>query len=521
MSSQENSQNHSSKGFRFQYRGYFIQGEFRIPQDVNGDWLAKSPADFSDELGRVSYSYSMIDEAVASARKAFRAWRQIPFSDRAEYLKKFQLLLKKREKDFAEVIAREVGKPLWEANTEVGAMINKVDITLNESMKFVSDFHIPNIMENTDGYCRHRPLGVMAVLGPFNFPGHLPNGHFIPALATGNTVVFKPSEKTPFTGQWIAELFAEAGLPPGVFNLVQGEKEVGRRLSTHEEVDGVLFTGSYEVGTRIKQDTLQQHWKLLALEMGGKNASIIDETADLNHALYETLLSSFLTTGQRCSATSRVFIHESLFGPFTKAFHERAKAFVIGHPLESPFMGPLIEQGAMDRYMKFIGIAAREGFEMMMRGKILELAHKGNYVAPSICTAPSMTLEQAKKSVYQQTELFGPNVAIIGYQDLEEALEIVNETQYGLVTSVFSKNASVYEKCFNSLEMGLINWNKSTVGASSRLPFGGLKKSGNHFPTALTSTRYCTYSVSSLEVKTPGDITSLAMKTPGLNWETV
>lgn len=503
----------------FQSQGNFIDGQFRRPSEVNGDWVSRSPADFTDEIAKIQYSYASVEEAIYSASVAFKGWRKVAVSERAEFLKKYQAALKRRGEEICEAIAREVGKPLWECRTELAAMVNKVDITLNESLKWVTDFEIPKIMENTQGACRYRPLGVMAVIGPFNFPGHLPNGHIVPALLTGNTVVFKPSEKTPVVGQLMAECFEEAGFPKGVFNLIQGEKEVGRRLCVHEGVAGILFTGSYEVGTRIKQDTLQQHWKLLALEMGGKNPVIVWDDADFETALFETVMGSFLTAGQRCSATSRIIVKNSLLNRFVEAFHERAKAFSIGHPLEDPFMGPLIDQGAVDRYMKFLGIASREGCEIIMRGKSLELATRGNFVTPSICLIRDASLEQTKKSIYQQTELFAPNVAILGVNELEEAIAQANATQYGLVASVFTQSPETYKQCWDGLEMGLINWNKSTVGASSKLPFGGLKKSGNHFPTALTSTLYCATPVASLEVAVPKASADAAAKTPGLNWK--
>jgi succinylglutamic semialdehyde dehydrogenase len=328
-------------------------------------------------------------------------------------------------------------------------------------------------------------------------------------------VVFKPSEKTAMVGQLIAECFMDAEIPAGVFNLLQGEREVGRRLCTHEGIDGVLFTGSYETGTRIKQDTLQQHWKLLALEMGGKNPAIVWSDADLDFAVREALVGAYLTAGQRCSATSRILVQRKVFDAFLDGFHKRAKAVSIGHPLDNPFMGPLIEQGAVDRYMKFVGIASREGGELVMRGKALELGTAGNYVTPSICWMKDNSLEAARKSVFQQTEIFGPAVAVLAYDDIEEAVALSNCTQYGLVASFFSRDRAVYEKCRDGLQMGLINWNKATVGASSRLPFGGLKKSGNHFPTALMSTLYCTAPVASLEVSEP----KVTSNYPGLNWE--
>ena len=504
--------------FLFKHQGNFVDGTFQLPSDPNGEWAAKSPADFSDEICKVRYSYSSIDDAVKAARAAFHPWRRKSFAERAELLKKYQAAVKHREEQLIEALAREVGKPVWEAKTEVATMVNKVDVAIGEGMRFVSDYGVPNIMENTHGACRYRPLGVLAVIGPFNFPGHLPNGHIVPALLTGNTVVFKPSEKAPMVGQLMAECFQEAGLPNGVFNLIQGEKEVGRRLCVHEKVDGVLFTGSYEVGTRIKQDTLQQHWKLLALEMGGKNPAIVCEDAPMDVALYETLVGAFLTAGQRCSATSRIIVHRKILAQFVSAFHDRAKAFTIGHPLDNPFMGPLVEQGAVDRYMKFLGIAVREGCEMVMRGKSLEPGGpdkvQGCYVTPSICVVKDSSVEAARKSVYQQTEMFAPNVAIIPFDELDEAVALANVTQYGLVASVFTREKASYEKCLDDLQMGLVNWNKSTVGASSRLPFGGLKKSGNHFPTAVQAAQYCTYPVASLEVAEP----KMGTAFPGLNW---
>jgi len=502
------------------FRGNYIQGKFVEGggSGGSGEWVARSPADLSDVLGSVSYSFDAVDEAVHAAKKAQPSWRRMSVADRASCLKRYQEQIRLREAEFCRLIAREVGKPLWEAKTEVAAMVNKVDITIQESMKLVQSVELPAVLPDTLGACHYRPHGVMAVIGPFNFPGHLPNGHIVPALLTGNTVVFKPSEKTPAVGQLMAECFDAAALPPGVFNLVQGEKEVGRRLSVHPGVSGILFTGSYEVGTRIKQDTLQQHWKLLALEMGGKNATIVWEDADLDVAVHETLVSAFITAGQRCSATSRVIVHQSLVEPFVERLHDRAKAFEIGHWSEEPFMGPLIDSSAVDRYLKFIGIASREGCEMVMRGKALELSRQGHYVAPSIAWVRTPSLEQTRKSVFQQTELFAPAVAVLGVADLDEAIAQANETQYGLVASVFSKSREIFSRCREDLEAGLVNWNKSTVGASSRLPFGGFKKSGNHFPTALTATLYCAAPVSSLEVAEPKPAGQLAKSSPGLNW---
>jgi len=505
--------------YPFQARGNYIQGSFQHPQDVQGEWISKSPADQSDHLGVIRYGYPSVDEAVQSSREAFRSWRKLPASERAVFLRNYQARLRARIDELSEAIAREVGKPLWEAKNEVQTMINKVDVTLADSLQRVEEKEIPNIMPGTLGASRYKPHGVMAVIGPFNFPGHLANGHIVPALATGNTVIFKPSEKSPIVGQLMAECMDEAGFPPGVFSLVQGEKEVGRRLVVHEGVNGVLFTGSYEVGLRIKQETLQQSWKILALEMGGKNSTLIWEDADVDLAVYETLFSAFVTAGQRCSATSRVIVHEKLMPTFVEKLHARSKAFTIGHPLDQPFMGALIDSSSVDRYLKFQGIATREGAETIMRGKAYEVKDViGNYVTPSIYLQSENSVLAAKRSVYQQTEIFAPNVLILPTRDLNHAIELANATQYGLVTSVFTSSREVFQEAYSDLEAGLVNWNRGTVGASSRLPFGGLKKSGNHFPTAVTATQYCTFPVATLECP-EASVPPVAQRPIGLNWE--
>jgi succinylglutamic semialdehyde dehydrogenase len=498
--------------FNFSSLGNYIRGEFHPPHDPNGEWIDQSPACAGDAIARVKYSYLEIDSAVNAAQIAFKTWKKKTLSERGNFLAQYKEALKKREAQFIEIIAREIGKPTWEVKTEFMAMLNKIDITLNDSMKIIGDLAIPEIMPGVMGRNRYRPHGVMVVVGPFNFPAHLPNGHIVPALLTGNTVIFKPSEKAPMTGQLMAEAFHEAGFPPGVFNLLQGERETSRRLCVHEGVAGILFTGSYEVGTRLKQDTLLQSGKLLALEMGGKNATVVWEGSDLEFSVREVLTSAFMTAGQRCSSTSRVIIHDSIAEEFVSKLHAEAKNFKIGQPFEENFMGPLIDATSVDRYLKFQPIATRDGFEMIMRGKSLELPYGGHYVTPAIAFMKDGDVAKAKKSVFQQTELFAPLLAIQSATTIEQALGLANSTHYGLVTSVFTPSQKVFEAFYDDLECGLINWNRGTIGASSRLPFGGLKKSGNHQPTALTSTLYCTYPLASLECETQ----EISKKSPGL-----
>jgi len=495
------------------YLGDYIDGRFIIPDRADGEFKDISPSDLKDEIMVLHYRYDHVQAATKAAKRAFLPWARLPQEKRNEYLRRLKEMYITHTAEFQEIIARETGKPFWEALTEVRAMINKIDITLDVSMKLVLDEKVENALPGVDGFVRHRPRGVMAVLGPFNFPGHLPNGHIIPALATGNTVVFKPSELTPAVGQFMAQMYEKAQFPKGVFNLVQGIAETGKRLVVDEDVDGILFTGSYETGLKIKQATLDHHWKILALEMGGKNATIVWDDADLNKAIYESTIGAFWTAGQRCSGTSRIILHKSIAEKFVDKFYDTAKKLSIGHWKNNPFMGPLINAEAVEKYLRFQEIAQREGAERLMRGKALDVEnYPGFYVTPSIC----LVKEYRPESVYQKSEIFGPNVAIYEVDDFDEALKLNDSTGFGLVTSIFTKRRELYEETRLRARVGIVNWNRTTNGASSRLPFGGIGKSGNDRATAHYAVQYCTIPVASLEDLTPFDPKN---QLPGLNYE--
>lgn len=496
--------------FPIKYQGDFIAGRFVPVEKGDGEFKDISPGDLNDQIMTVKFKYDHIDEACMAAKKAFIPWMRLSLDERKNYLLKLKDVFDKHTEQMAQIISRDTGKALWDAMTEAKNLGNKIDITISNSLKLIDETHIPNALPGVEGVVRHKGRGVMAVLGPFNFPAHLPNGHIIPALISGNTVVFKPSEQTPAVGQYMAELIEKAGLPPGVFNLVQGDGESGRRLAANENVDGVLFTGSYEVGLKIKQETMTHYWKILALEMGGKNATVVWDDADMDKAIYETLIGAYLSTGQRCSGTSRVILHSKIADEFTERFYQAAKKLTIGHWSENPFMGSLINAAAVEKYIRFQEIANREGCESMMRGKALDLKQKGYYVTPSI----HLVNKFDPTSVYQKSEIFGPNVAIYKSSDFDETLNMVNSTGYGLVMSLFSKNKSLYEESLLKARVGLLNWNRTTNGASSRLPFGGMGKSGNDRPSADYAIQYCTVPVASLEDPTPFDKTKML---PGIS----
>ncbi len=486
------------------YLGDYINGAFIIPPEKSESFVALNPGNLDDDvIGEFHAAYDHIYQAVNAARAAFPKWSVLTASSRANHLNKLYSEIESHLNEIAETISRETGKPFWEAEQEAKGLLGKIQITIKEGMKLIEEKEISDAYPKVTGRYRYKPKGVMAVMGPFNFPLHLPQGHFIPALLTGNTVVFKPSEKTPASGQIITEMIHRSGFPPGVFNLIQGGAEVGKRLCLSSGIDGILFTGSYEVGLKIKKETASHFWKTPVLEMGGKNASIICDDADLDKALYENILGAYLTTGQRCSATSRMIATEKIADLFVKEFHQLSKMFKIGYAFDDdpPFMGPLISEMARDNYLRFQGIAQREGGELVMRGKTLELKYRGYYVTPSIY------LFQPKDppGTYLTTEIFGPSVGIVVVKGIDEAIQEANKTDYGLVVSVFTKDRRHYEKVFHESKAGLVNWNRSTVGGSSRLPFGGQGKSGNQFPTALFAPYYCTYPVASLEDSNPVD----------------
>ena len=494
------------------YTGDYIGGKFILVKSEDGEIQDFSPADTKDEIARFPFWRDHIALACQEAKASYKKWAGLPIEERIQYLKKLKEVFESKKEALARAISRDTGKPLWEGRTEATALISKIDITLSHSIKLVATEQIENALPQVDGFIRYKSRGVMAVLGPFNFPAHLPNGHIIPALLMGNTIVFKPSEQTPYVGQLYTQCFHEAGFPPGVFNLVQGDGESGRQLILNEDIDGILFTGSYEVGLRIKQETLTHYWKLLALEMGGKNATVIWEDADLDKAIYESLVGCFLSAGQRCSGTSRILVHEKIADSFIERFYQQAKKLSIGHYDSNPFMGPLINQNAVEKYLRFQEIAKRENCESLMRGKVLEnTSHPGHYVTPSI----HLVQQFNQQSVYQKNEIFGPNVAIYRVADFDQATTMVNSTGFGLSAALFTRTRALYEKALLDYRVGLLNLNRTTNGASSRLPFGGMGKSGNDRPSAHFAIQYCSVPVASLEDHSPFDAKTIL---PGMNW---
>jgi len=481
---------------------------------LGGEWVpipgsklvSHSPADPSRVIHSCAPQLSHVDRAVHGARSAAAAWARTTQATRFAILKRFAAICKEREADLTQLISDETGKVLWDAKAEAQLLSAKVDITLEQSansgMTRVTGFETP-ISPTRKGICSFRPHGVMAVLGPFNFPAHLPNGHIIPALAMGNTIVFKPSDKTPAIGQLLTELLdqalREAGAPAGVVNLVQGGADVAAALSNHADLDGILFTGSWPVGRRIMQANLDRPGRMLALEMGGNNPAIIMPDADLKQAAIECVRSAFITTGQRCTCTRRVIVHESLAPRFIKAVCTAASNLIIGHPASTHpvFMGPLIAKSARDHVLHVIGQLTRAGGELLIPPTMPDLP--GWYITPSVMRVPRFEAStDADGHPGADVEIFGPFLRIATFSTFDDALAQANSTQFGLASSIFTQDAATIERYLAEARAGCININAGTAGASSKLPFGGLGLSGNHRPAGAFSLDYCAIPIGSM-----------------------
>jgi succinylglutamic semialdehyde dehydrogenase len=463
-----------------------------------------SPADPRDEIGRFPIAdAAAVGAAVERARAAFPAWRDAGIEARARLLLRFAALAREREEALARLIAREVGKALWDARAEARLVAAKVETTLEHGLKLVATYE-----GGTGARATFHPRGVLAVIGPFNFPAHLPNGHLVPALATGNTVVFKPSDLAPAVGAWLGALFAEAGFPPGTVLVVQGRAATGRTLALHPGIDGVLFTGSFAVGRDLQLRAIDLPGRLLALELGGKNAMIVCADADLEQAVSEAAVSIAASTGQRCSSLSRLFVAREIVEPFSERLAKLLAGLRIGAPLaEDTFMGPLVSKAAHEKLERFRAGAREAGGEVVVR---VDPGLPPPFAGPGLVRFAGL----AQTHPYQREEIFGPEAALYAFDDLDAAIEAANDADYGLCAAVMSRSRVSYERALGRLRVGVLNWNRGTIGASGRLPFGGLRRSGNDRPAGISSTLYCTFPQSHLESEAGFDPSTLPPGVP-------
>lgn len=435
-----------------------------------------------------------VAEAVTSASWSQRTWGRYPFERRAEILRAFAGELQSHREELTRAISDEVGKPLWDAGTEVDAMVAKVEVSLRALMERRSVSSVE--VSGGRGWTRYRPHGVVAVFAPFNFPGHIANGQIVPALAAGNSVIFKPSELTPWVGERIFEYWRNAGLPPGVLKLVQGGKETGQAIVQHAvqhpEIGAIFFTGSLTTGIALQRALVDTPRVLLALELGGVNPLVIHKVSNTEAAVNLTIQSAYITSGQRCTCARRLIVT-----PGNEEFLSRLARAVnrirVGRPKDSPepFMGPMIRAAAVDKVLSAQQRLVEDGASILVEARpIPELGPA--FLSPGL-------IDVTNTSFQDETEIFGPLLQVIRAPSWEAALNKADETVYGLVASLFSDDRQDFETFFNHVHAGLVNWNRPTTGASGLLPFGGMRESGNHRPAGYFMVDSCNIPVASME----------------------
>jgi len=428
---------------------------------------------------------------VAAARAGWPEWAAHSLAYRIETLRRFANVVRARTQEFAELISRETGKPLWETKTEVGAVINKVEISISAYADRTPQKKLEAALGNKVAV-RHKPHGVLAVLGPFNFPAHLPNGHIVPALIAGNAVVFKPSEKTPASGAFLVDCYREAGVPEGAIRLLIGGPEEGKALASQPGIDGLLFTGSARAGTALHKQFAETPNKILALELGGNSPIVAWNVKDLDAAAAIIVQSAFLSAGQRCTCARRLIVEDGKEGPLVEKVTKLMDRMIVGEPFADPqpFMGCVIDNASADHLQQ-------QWVTLMMKGgRPIRRLERPDDTKPFL-TPALIDITDARD--VPDEELFGPVLQMIRVKDFDAAIDVANDTKFGLAASLIGGTPDQYDRFWANVRAGVINWNKPTNGAPSTAPFGGVGMSGNHRPSAFYAADYCAYPVTSSE----------------------
>lgn len=431
-----------------------------------------------------------VDAAVTRARAGFAAWSQTPLEQRHEIARAFAALAKARREDIARLLSRETGKPFWETLTEADTVAGKVEVSIRAQAERAGerDGEVPGARARL----AHRPHGVLAVVGPFNFPMHLPNGHIAPALLAGNAVVFKPSEKTPASGLMLVDLWREAGVPADVLQAVVGAREAGEALVAHDGVDGVLFTGGVAAGQAIHHALAATPQKIVALELGGNNPLVVWDVADAESAAHLIVQSAFVSAGQRCSCARRLIVPQGAAGDaIVDALTAVMDRLRVGAPFDEPqpYLGPVIDNASADALLRGqdelagLGGASIRTLARQIEGK--------PFLTPGLIDVTGVAAPDR--------EHFGPLLQLIRAPDFDAALAAANATRFGLAAGLISDDETLYRRFWTSARAGIVNWNRPTTGAAGTAPFGGPGLSGNHRPSAYYAADYCAWPVASLE----------------------
>jgi succinylglutamic semialdehyde dehydrogenase len=462
---------------------HFVGGEWVRGQ---GELLLSTSPSTGEELFRTRHaSPAEIRAALREAANAFPKWADRAFEERVKIARRFAEIVGSRREEFRLAIAKETGKPHWESNQEVDTVVRKVDLSIEAYQQRTGTKSEKS--GNSLSVLSHTPHGVVAVLGPFNFPAHLPNGHIVPALIAGNCVVFKPSELTPSVGALMVDFWREAGLPPGCLSLLQGGRTAAELILDRLELAGVFFTGSARTGITIHQRFAGRPDVILALEMGGNNPMVVLESPDSVSAARTVAVSAFISAGQRCTCTRRLILVDSAVLPELVRISEQIS---VGTPDESPFIGPVINVPAAQRIVhaqqQLIGLGAKTLVECRPTEKGLPFLHPGIIDVTGI-------------SGVADEEVFGPLLTVTRVHDFNEAIEVANRTRFGLAAALIGGREQDFESFRSRVRAGVINWNRPTTGASSAAPFGGVGLSGNHRPSAFYAADYCAYPVATMQ----------------------
>ena len=470
-------------------------------QFINGSWVQGEGKAFTSldpaKNRQIWQGQAATTEQVATAVNAARAaqyhWAGLSFDERVTVVKRFAEQLTEHKEAMAQSIAEETGKALWEARTEVAAMIGKIDISVRAYQERTGSKENP--MPQGRAFIRHKPHGVVAVFGPYNFPGHLPNGHIVPALLAGNAVIFKPSELTPKVAEDTVKLWQQAGIPAGVLSLLQGEVDTGKAIAAHEGVDGIFFTGSSRTGHYLHQQFAGRPDKILALEMGGNNPLIVQDVSNIDATVHDIVQSAFISAGQRCTCARKLFLPVGALGDVILnrllgvAANIKVGVYDAG---EQPFMGSMISVAAAK------GMLAVERQLVELGGKVLlpmrHLDENTALVTPGI-------IECSEITDFPDDEHFGPLLKVFRFTDFDQAIDAANSTAFGLSAGLLSDSAELYQHFFRRIRAGIVNWNRPITGASSAAPFGGIGASGNHRASAYYAADYCAYPVASVELE--------------------
>jgi aldehyde dehydrogenase (NAD+) len=452
---------------------------------VGGDWVPPlsgeyfentNPADVSDTIGRFPLSGAAdVERAVESARHGFEVWRATPAPARGDVLRRIGDIMSTRKDDIADLMTREMGKPLAETRGDVQEGIDTAYYAASEGRRLFGHT-VPSEMRNKWAMSFRRPIGVAGIITPFNFPMAIPTWKMFPALLCGNACIFKPAEDVPHTGHVLVEIMLEAGLPPEVIQLVHGVGEaVGAAIVNHPLIPLISFTGSTETG-RIVGEVCGRMHKRLSLEMGGKNAMLVFNDANLDLALDGVLWGAFGTTGQRCTATSRLVLQDGVHDEFLTRLVDRARSLKLGDGRKTGTdVGPLINGNSVSKVERYVDIGQSEGADLVTGGK----RPAGKDVENGFFFEPTIFARVRAGMRLEQEEIFGPVLSVVRFRTTEEAFAVNNDVKYGLSSSVYTQDVNVAMRAMNELDNGITYINAPTIGAEAHLPFGGVKQTGN------------------------------------------